>query len=76
MIVLGARPLTAPLRRTSIFVEVASLQETHCIYCSTYFSGALGMIGPGVGAAPSMNCDWLGMPFVKTVTKAYPMGKP
>ena len=34
------------------------------------------MIGPGVGAAPSMNCDWLGMPFVKTVTKAYPMGKP
>src|SRR6266536_1537775 len=42
-------------------------------------------VGVGVGlgggvpvtAAPSITyCDWLGMPLVKTVTSAWPMGKP
>ena len=31
----------------------------------------------GVGVAPATtNCDWLGIPLVKAVTSAYPMGKP
>jgi hypothetical protein len=37
-------------------------------------------VGEGVGVEVAVvaitNCDWLGMPFVKTVTSAYPMGKP
>ena len=70
MIVFVTGPSTTPLRQTSILVEIAWVQERHCIYCSTYFSEAFGMIGPGVGVAPSTNCDSLGMPLVKTVTSA------
>ena len=33
-------------------------------------------VGVGVGVAPAMNSDWLGMPLVKTVTSAWPRGKP
>ena len=33
-------------------------------------------VGAGVAAAPTINFDWLGMPLVKTVTRAWPMGKP
>jgi hypothetical protein len=33
-------------------------------------------LGVGVGVAPTTNCDSLGMPLVKTVTSAWPLGKP
>ena len=31
---------------------------------------------PVTAALSITNCDWLGMPLVKTVTSAWPMGKP
>ena len=33
-------------------------------------------VGLGVDVVARTNCDWLGMPLVKTVTSAWPMGKP
>ncbi len=33
-------------------------------------------VGPGLPGSATTNCDWLGMPLVKTVPSAYPIGKP